>query len=97
MLVTVTRVQLPKDRLDHLAEVFRNGARDLKQFPGFLGFELWRNETTLEAVSRWESREAMESYARSDAFRSHHGRGATEGVAPPMMGQVEYFDGEIVT
>ncbi len=96
MFVTVTRVQLPKERLDRMAEAFRQGARDLKQFPGFLGFELWRNDDTLEAVSRWESREAMEAYSRSDAFRAHHGRGATEGAAHPMPGQIEYFDGEVV-
>jgi hypothetical protein len=39
----------------------------------------------------------MEAYARSDAFRAHHSRGGGEGAPPPMAGQIEYFDGEIVT
>jgi len=93
VLVTVTRVQIPKEQQGHLAAAFRKGAQELKQFPGFLGFELWLNDTTLEAVSRWESRQAMEAYTQSDLFRAHHGRG---GGGPPP-GQIEYFDGEVVT
>lgn len=60
---------------------------------GFLGLELWRDEETLRAVSRWESREAMEVYSQSDLFRSHHGGGS--GAQGPG-GQVEYYDGEVV-
>jgi heme-degrading monooxygenase HmoA len=76
VFISVTRVKLPKERLERMAEAFRQGAPDLKRFPGFLGFELWTNEDTLEAVSRWESREAMEAYAHSEVFRAHHGGGA---------------------
>lgn len=93
MFVTVTRISAPKEPLDRMAEAFRRSAPDLKQFTGFLGFELWRNEGTLEAVARWESRQAMEAYTNSDAFRSHHGGGAGGGQGG---GQVEYFDGEVV-
>jgi heme-degrading monooxygenase HmoA len=75
LFISVTRVKLPKERLERMAEAFRHGAPDLKQFPGFLGFELWTNDDTLEAVSRWESREAMEAYAHSEVFRAHHGGG----------------------
>lgn len=94
MLIAVTRVQIPKEQQGHLATAFRRGAQDLKQFPGFLGFELWQNDTTLEAVSRWESRQAMDAYAQSDLFRAHHGR---SGGNQPPAGQIEYFEGEVVT
>jgi|GEM_PF-1098083 len=77
MFIAVTRVKLPKEPMERMAEAFRRGAQDLKQFPGFLGFELWLNEDTLEAVSRWESREAMEAYSRSDIFQAHHGGAAS--------------------
>ena len=80
MFIAVTRVKLPKPALEHMAEAFRRNAGDMKQFAGFLGLELWTNEDTLEAVSRWESREAMEVYSQSSAFQSHHGHGSGAGA-----------------
>ena len=107
MFVAVTRVKLPKEPRERMAEAFRKNAPDMKQFAGFLGLELWTNEDTLEAVSRWESREAMEAYSQSSAFRAHHGHGAnapapSSGGQHPhaqggeSMGGVEYFTGEVL-
>ncbi len=89
MFIAVTRVKLPKEALARMVEGFRRNAPDMKQFPGFLGLELWTNEDTLEAVSRWESREAMENYSASSTFQAHHGRGTGAG-------QVEYYTGEVL-
>ncbi len=112
MFISVTKIKLPKEPMEQMAQAFRRGAQDLKQFPGFLGFELWLNEDTLEAVSRWESREAMEAYSHSDIFQAHHsgvagaaghgagGHGATpahgHGAAGPGAAQIEYYNGEVV-
>ncbi len=94
MYIAVTRIKMPKDMLDHIAEAFKKSAPDMKQFAGFLGFELWRSDDTLEAVSRWETKEAVEAYAKSDMFRAHHPAGT------PRSGQgsaeVVYFDGEVL-
>lgn len=72
MFIAVTRIKAPTEHQERMAEAFRQAAPTLKQFDGFLGFELWRGADTLEAVSRWESREAMEAYTRSGMFRAHH-------------------------
>lgn len=97
MFIAVTRVKLPKAALERMAEGFRKNAPDMKQFPGFLGLELWTNEDTLEAVSRWESREAMEHYSQSQAFQSHHGHSAGgQGPGAQGAGQVEYYTGEVL-
>jgi heme-degrading monooxygenase HmoA len=105
MFIAVTRVKLPKEHLERMAEGFRRAAPDMRQFSGFLGLELWRSEDTLEAISRWESRQAMEVYSNSDLFRSHHGRptsgrpaggGETTGQQGPGAGQVAYYEGEVV-
>ncbi|HLV99306.1 MAG TPA: antibiotic biosynthesis monooxygenase family protein [Ktedonobacterales bacterium] len=100
MFIAVTRVKLPKEPLERMAQAFRNNAADMKQFAGFLGLELWTNEDTLEAVSRWESREAMEAYSRSSAFQAHHGHGPGGAQGPgsgaPTAGGVEYFTGEVL-
>lgn len=100
MFIAVTSVKLPKERLDRMAEGFRRAAPDMQQFSGFLGLELWRSEDTLKAVSRWESRQAMEVYSHSALFRTHHGGpaggGETTGGQGPGAGQVAYYDGEVV-
>jgi heme-degrading monooxygenase HmoA len=95
MFIAVTRVKLAREPMERMAEAFRKNAPDMKQFAGFLGLELWMNEDTLEAVSRWESREAMEAYSQSGAFQSHHGRGSG-GPQGPGAGGVEYYTGEVL-
>jgi heme oxygenase (staphylobilin-producing) len=85
MFIAVTRIAAPAEALDRMAEAFRKAAPDLKQFNGFLGFELWRDTQTLQAVSRWESRAAMETYTRSGLFGAHHGGAA--GVQAHGEGQ----------
>ena len=96
MFVAVTKISnLPPQARDHMLAAFRKAAPDLKGFAGFLGFELWHNDDTLEAVSRWESREAMEAYAKSGMFAAHHGPDtgapATHGAAV-----IESYEGEVV-
>jgi heme-degrading monooxygenase HmoA len=80
MYVAVTTIKMPADQLDRVAAAFRHAAPDMKRFDGFLGLELWRTEDTLQAVSRWASREAMAAYGQSEAFRAHHG-GVASGPA----------------
>ena len=92
MFIAVTRVKAPKEALDRMTEGFRRGAPELKRFPGFVGFELWRNEDTLEAVSRWENRDAMEAYRQSPMFNAHHGPGTGAGGSAEVVS----FDGEVV-
>jgi heme-degrading monooxygenase HmoA len=92
MFIAVTRIKAPPAALDRMSEGFRRGGPELKRFPGFVGFELWRNQDTLEAVSRWESRQAMEAYRSSPMFGAHHAPGgASDGSA-----EVVQFDAEIV-
>jgi heme-degrading monooxygenase HmoA len=91
MFIAVTRITAPPQAQERMVEGFRRGAPELKRFPGFLGFELWRNDQTLEAVSRWESREAMQAYRDSPMFGSHH-----SGPGASQAGQVVSFDAEVV-
>lgn len=89
MYIAVTKITAPKEALDRMVEGFRRAAPSMKSFPGCTGFELWRDGDMLQAISRWESREAVEAYAKSDLFGRHHA-GSTGG------GQVEYYDGEVL-
>jgi heme-degrading monooxygenase HmoA len=92
MFIAVTRITAPKHALDRMSEGFRRGGPELKRLPGFLGLELWRNEETLEAVSRWESREAMEAYRSSPMFGAHHG----PGTGSDSTTEIAQFDADVV-
>ena len=94
--VAVTRIKAPRQAQERMIEGFRRGGPELKRFPGFLGFELWRNEDTLEAVSRWESRAAMEAYRSSPVFGAHHGSGASSGSGDGASAETVSFDAETV-
>ena len=94
MFIAVTRIKAPSAAQERMVQGFRQGGPELKRFPGFLGFELWRNADTLEAVSRWESREAMEAYRSSPVFGAHHGPSA--GSASGGSAETVSFDAEVV-
>jgi heme-degrading monooxygenase HmoA len=92
MFIAVTRIKAPQAAQARMVEGFRRGGPELKRFPGFLGFELWTNADTLEAVSRWESREAMEAYRASPMFGAHHGPGTGSDITAETVA----FDAETV-
>ena len=94
MIVAVTRITAPKEALDHMAVAFRRAVPELKQFPGFLGFELWLTDGALQAISRWESREALAAYTQSGQFMTHHPGGAQ--AQRPAGGQVEHYEAEVL-
>jgi heme-degrading monooxygenase HmoA len=92
MFIAVTRIKAPREAQERMVEGFRRGGPELKRFPGFVGFELWRNDNTLEAVSRWDSRESMEAYRASPMFGAHHGPGSGSGISAETVA----FDAETV-
>jgi len=97
MLISVTKINAPKEHLERMAQAFRQAAPDLKAVPGCTGFELWLNDTTLEAISRWESRAALDAYAQSGMFTAHHGGpGGGSGGQGAGAGGVEYYEGEVL-
>lgn len=95
MVIAVTRISAPKERIERMAAGFRHAAPSIQQFPGCLGFELWVNDEALEAISRWESRDAIHAYEQSPLFTAHHA-GAASGAGGSAGGQVEYFEGEVI-
>ncbi len=92
MYIAVTKITAPKEAIDRMVQGFRHAAPSMQGFPGCTGFELWRDGETLQAISRWESREAVEAYAKSDLFGRHHG-GSAGGQG---NGTVEYFEADVL-
>src|SRR5690348_3250803 len=96
MFIAVNRITAPPQAMDRMVEGFRRNADSLKAFDGFVALELWRGETTLEAVSKWASREAFEAWANSDSFLASHGfaRGQGGGQGGSGGATVAYYEGE---
>ncbi|HUZ78149.1 MAG TPA: antibiotic biosynthesis monooxygenase family protein [Chloroflexota bacterium] len=88
MFVTVTTINMPRAAMGPVLDGFRHGSQALRQFPGFLGFELWTSEDTLQAVAQWDSREAVDAYKASDLFKAHHGGGTGNGSAAQYDAEV---------
>jgi heme-degrading monooxygenase HmoA len=96
MYIAVNRIAAPSEAMERMTEGFRRNAASLKEFAGFIAFELWRGETALEAVSKWESREAYEAWRASDNFLAAHaetrgGQGSQGGGS-----SVAYYEGEVM-
>jgi heme-degrading monooxygenase HmoA len=59
---------------DQLVEMFRNRSGRVDRQPGFLQFELWREESGNEVMvlTRWERKEDFLAWTESEAFRHAH-------------------------
>ncbi|QSO52105.1 antibiotic biosynthesis monooxygenase [Alicyclobacillus curvatus] len=96
MFIAANTIDVPKEHSGRMVENFRKNAPDLKQFEGFIGFEMWVEESgKLLAVSKWESRAHFEKYIHSEAFRAHHGgHNAEQTQQTHGQAQVSYYEGE---
>lgn len=73
---------------------FRHAAPTMKQLKGFLGLEIWTApDGSMQAISRWTSKEAMEEYLAHPLFGRHHGNVPNEQMNAPT--QIAYYDAEV--
>lgn len=93
MFIAVNRISAPQEAIDHMTEAFRRNSASLKDFEGFIAFELWRGEAGLEAVSKWASREAFDAWRNSDNFLASHA-GARSGQGGGSA--AAFYEGEIM-
>jgi heme-degrading monooxygenase HmoA len=95
MYIAVTKIAVPAGRQQAMIEGFKHAAPGMKRFSGFLGLELWTSEDgTIQAVSRWDSREALDEYLKNDLFAQHHGGASSNQTNVPS--QVSYYTGEVL-
>ncbi len=92
MLIVVNTVAGPGGN-DKVVEGFKHAIPAMKQFKGFLGLEIWTaQDGSMQAISRWTSKEALDEYVNHPLFQSHHRRASGEQMNTP--GQVSYYTGE---
>ncbi|MBI4898142.1 MAG: diguanylate cyclase [Actinobacteria bacterium] len=75
--VSMSRLQVSKQRADELVEAFRRRAGLVDGADGFLGLEVWqsdRDEGEVLMVSHWQNRDAFKAYMKSGEHQESHGR-----------------------
>lgn len=91
MFIAVNKIQVPVAHRQAAIDGFEKAMPGMKRFKGFLGLELWTAEdNTLSAVSRWESKEALDEYLNNDLFTRHHGPSAGGQAGPSAA--ITYYE-----
>jgi heme-degrading monooxygenase HmoA len=96
MYIAVNRIVAPEGQAQTMIEGFKHAAPGMKRFSGFLGLELWTAEDrSIHAVSRWDSKEALDEYLKNDLFQQHHSGASSEQMNIPN--QVSYYSAEVLS
>ena len=96
MYIAVNRIAASGDQAQAMIEGFKHAAPGMKRFSGFLGLELWTAEDgSINAVSRWASKEALDEYLKNDLFQQHHSRASSDQMNVPN--QVSYYAAEVLS
>ena len=76
IVVKINAIEIPADAGPELEKRFAHRAHAVDNQPGFLGFELLRpvkGEDRYFVVTRWESEEAFQAWAKGPAIQDHAG------------------------
>ncbi len=84
MIAVVNRLPVKEGLADQVVERFANGRGFVQDFPGFVSMEVLRSEEADEVmvITRWQDKDAFDSWVRSDEFKTAHGRG---GGTPGLL------------
>lgn len=74
MIVVMNRITVVEGREQEFEQTFVNRDRAVDQMTGFIDMQVLRPTEghTYVVMTRWNSREAFESWTTSEAFRSAH-------------------------
>ncbi len=93
MIAVINRLPVKEGAADQVVERFANSRGSVQGFPGFISMEVLNSEAGDEVlvITRWQDKDAFDSWVHSDAFRMAHGRGGGTGLlrGHPQMGTYE--------
>lgn len=74
MLVVMVRIPVGSEKdAERLEERFRNRAGLVDNYQGFMGFELLKGKDEYVSVTRWESKQDLDSWMQSQSHAQAHG------------------------
>jgi heme-degrading monooxygenase HmoA len=88
MIAVVNRLPVREGMAGQVVDRFTNHRGLVQDFPGFVSMEVLRSEKTDEVmvITRWQDKDAFNSWVASDAFKMVHGR---EGGRSLLRGHPE--------
>ena len=93
MFAVTNHIEIKLDHAGKVDELFARNAQLMKECAGFLSMTLLRPEdspTSRRVFVLWESRDAYESYKKSDVFRkTHAGVDVTWFQGPPKVEKMD--------
>jgi heme-degrading monooxygenase HmoA len=93
MIAVINRLPVAKGAADQVVERFVNSRGFVQGFPGFVSMEVLRSEGADEVlvITRWQDKDAFDSWVGSDAFQRAHGRSGAGDLlrGHPQMGTYE--------
>jgi heme-degrading monooxygenase HmoA len=93
MIAVINRLPVKEGMADQVVERFANGRGFVQDFPGFISMEVLRSEESDEVlvITRWQDKDAFNSWVHSDEFKAAHSRGSGSGLlrGHPQMGSYE--------
>ncbi len=76
MIAVINRLPVKEGAADQIVERFANSRGNVQGFPGFVSMEVLNSEAGDEVlvITRWQDKDAFNSWVHSDAFKKAHGR-----------------------
>jgi heme oxygenase (staphylobilin-producing) len=77
MIAVFNRLPVKEGAARQVTEMFANSRGNVQGFPGFVSMEVLNSEAGDEVlvVTRWQDKEAFNSWVHSDEFKKAHARG----------------------
>lgn len=77
MIAVLNRLPVKQGTVVGVVERFANSRGNVQGFPGFISMEVLTSAEAGEVlvITRWQSREAFDHWAKSEEFEKAHGRG----------------------
>ena len=93
MIAVINRLPVKEGAAGRIVERFANSRGNVQGFPGFVSMEVLRSEGADEVlvITRWQDKDAFNSWVHSDAFKRAHGRSGGGDLlrGHPQMGTYE--------
>lgn len=93
MIAVINRLPVKEGVAGEVVERFANSRGNVQGFPGFVSMEVLSSEAGDEvlAITRWQDKDAFDSWVHSDAFKRAHGRSEGGDLlrGHPQMGTYE--------
>lgn len=80
MFAVINELPVKEGAADQVVDRFANSRGYVQDFPGFVSMEVMRSEDANEVlvITRWQDKDAFDSWVHSDEFKAAHGRGGGE-------------------